>query len=104
MDGDDGQELERVGRRTTPALWIGGWLAGLAVIVGLAIAGSPPVVPTDEPGPAVALASVATVSPSPATPSAHAPLVIRHPLPSRPPLGEDGLIGGIVFGTSWAPD
>jgi hypothetical protein len=98
MRDEDGTELERVGRPTRPAAWIGGWLLVLAGVIGIAILApatsvTPPVIPSDQ---AVVLTPPPTPSPT--------PLLIRRPLPSRPPLGEDGLVGGIVFGTHWPPD
>ncbi len=31
------------------------------------------------------------------------PLAVPPPQAQRPPLGEDGLVGGLVFGTAWPP-
>ena len=96
--GDEERALEPVSRSARPALWIGGWLVVLAAVIGFAI-----LAPTRQWQPIDAPSFEAAVVSASPTASA-TPLRVQRPLPSRPPIGEDGLMGGIVFGTNWPPD
>jgi len=70
------------------------WLAVLGGTVALGVAGRA----SDDRTTAI------TPVPSRATPEA-VPDVARRPLlpplPTRPPIGEDGIMGGLPFGTAW---
>ena len=75
-----------------------GWVAVIAVTVGLGIVGragdGTPVQASAE-----WLASpVAVGSPSALNLPARA---LSRPVATRPPIGEDGVMGGLVFGTAW---
>jgi len=123
-------ELEPVGRPTRPTLVVGAWVVVLAAVVGtallgaitarpsetatrspdppaaterpaLAIAVAPRPAPAIEDAPRPALAVAVAPRPTPVDRGFPRPL---HPTPSRPPIGEDGLMGGIVFGTNLPPD
>ena len=70
------------------------WLAVLGGTVALGVAGR---APDDR-------TSVVTPLPSRATPVALPDVArrpLRSPLPTRPPIGEDGIMGGLPFGTAW---
>jgi hypothetical protein len=99
MDPDDG--LQQVGRRARPMVWFGAWGVVLGAVILVAVVGASRSSPPVPSGPPVAIAASASPSSSPAP----APVPRREPraFPTRPPLGEDGLIGGLVFGTNWPP-
>ena len=85
----------RRGRRGV-ALVVVAWLVVLGGTIALGVAGRAPDVRTAE----VTHEPVA-VTPT-ATPSARpASIPRRSPLPTRPPIGEDGIMGGLPFGTAW---
>ena len=71
------------------------WLAVLGGTVALGVAGRA----SDD------RTAVVAPLPSHATPAAAVPEVprkpLRSPLPTRPPIGEDGIMGGLPFGTAW---
>ena len=73
----------------------GAWLAVLGGTVALGVAGRA----SDD------RTAVVAPLPSHATPAAAVPDVprqpLRSPLPTRPPIGEDGIMGGLPFGTAW---
>ena len=113
MDPDD--ELQRVVRPVRSGVWIGVWAVGLGAVVLVALMGSSVgagSAPSAAPVAIEAAASPApTASPSPSsTPWEGIPALRGGPTPQpppvtmRPPLGEDGLIGGIVFGTNLPSD
>jgi len=100
MDPDEG--LERVSpRRGRPSFWIIAWAAVLGAVVLLAIitSGRPPAPAPDLPQ----LAIATHAAPSAGVASSPRPTSTPRPVASRPPLGEDGLVGGLVFGTNWPP-
>lgn len=99
-DDEPGGGIERVGRPARPGLWVAGWLAVIVGVAGVAFLGASAKAPL---APETAATAAAAVS---IAPSATAPRPRREvrPVPSRPPLGEDGLVGGLVFGTAWPPD
>jgi hypothetical protein len=118
--GDEAHVLERVGRPNRPALWIGAWVVGLVVIVGLAIVGRdapveeiaavpaavPAPLPAASPPPAASVPAVAIASP---TLPEDLPRIIRprtvaatpRPVPT---LGDDGLVGGTVYSSPGPTD
>jgi hypothetical protein len=123
MAPDDDQDvdggLQPVARRTSPPLWIGGWALGLGVVVAIGLIGtlasSPShgqllgdvVIVVPSPSPATTSEPTSTPSPTPlpvAIPRIIRPFATLPPVPTRPPLGEDGLVGGLVFGTNWPPE
>jgi hypothetical protein len=70
------------------------WLAVLGGTVALGVAGRQ----ADD------RTAVLTPEPSRATPEALPDVArrpLRSPLPTRPPIGEDGIMGGLPFGTAW---
>ena len=83
-------------RRGGPAVVVMAWLAVLGGTIALGVAGREPEVRTAAVTPEpVAVAPTATPTARPAsTPR-------RSPLPTRPPIGEDGIMGGLPFGTAW---
>ena len=85
----------RRGRRGV-ALVVVVWLAVLGGTIALGVAGRAPEVRTAAITPEpVAVTPTTTPSARPAsTPR-------RSPLPTRPPIGEDGIMGGLPFGTAW---
>jgi hypothetical protein len=113
--GDDGHELERVGRPRRPALWIGAWVVGLVAVVGLAVVGrgtpvgdlaaGPVVQPAASPAPAAPVPPPAA-SATPRLPD-DLPRIIR-PRPAAvpgtprpvPTLGDDGLVGGTAYSSA----
>jgi hypothetical protein len=96
MDPDDG--LQPVGRRARPIVWFGAWGLVLGGVILVAVVGTSRSAPTAPSQPPVAVAS-----PSPSQTAASVPRPRILAVPSRPPIGEDGLMGGIVFGTNWPP-
>jgi hypothetical protein len=118
--GDEEFELERVGRPRQPRLWIGAWVIGLAVIVGLAIAGRgspveevaavpaavPGSLPAPSPAPKASVPAIAIASP---TLPADLPRIIRPRAVAATPrpvplLGDDGLVGGTVYSSPGPTD
>ena len=91
--------VERAGRRRRGgvALVVVAWLVVLGSTIALGVAGRAPEVRT-----AAVTAQPVAVTPT-ATPSAPpaASVARRSPLPTRPPIGEDGIMGGLPFGTAW---
>ena len=70
------------------------WLAVLGATVALGVAGRA----SDD------RTTLISPVPSRATPEAlpdKARRSLRSPLPTRPPIGEDGIMGGLPFGTAW---
>ena len=97
-------KVERAGRRGRGGLGFAlvAWLVVLGGTVALGVAGrggdgSAP--PTAAPA-AVVPATLAAVVPPTAAPSI-ALNPPRTPLPTQPPIGEDGIMGGLPFGTAW---
>jgi hypothetical protein len=83
-------------RRSGSALVIVAWLAVLGGTIALGVAGRAPEART-----AAVTPDPVAVTPT-ATPSARpASTPWRSPLPTRPPIGEDGIMGGLPFGTAW---
>jgi hypothetical protein len=105
---DDEVGLEAVGRQSRPGRWVAAWAVGFALILLVALAGPRP--GDEAPQDQVVAVIVPTADPTvpasrvPATNTAPAATSRPRPRPSRPPLGEDGLVGGLVFGTAWLPD
>jgi len=91
--------VERAGRRRRggPAVAVVAWLAVLGGTIALGVAGRAPEARTAAvtPEPVAATPSAAPTAP----PAAAIPR--RSPLPTRPPIGEDGIMGGLPFGTAW---
>jgi hypothetical protein len=91
--------FRRAGRRRRggPAVAVVAWLAVLGGTIALGVAGRAPEAHT-----AAVTPEPMAVTPS-ATPSAPqaASISRRSPLPTRPPIGEDGIMGGLPFGTAW---
>jgi hypothetical protein len=91
--------VERAGRRRRGgvAVVVVAWLVVLGGTVALGVAGRAPEVRT-----AAATPEPVAVMPTapPSAPSA-AKVLRRSPLPTRPPIGEDGIMGGLPFGTAW---
>jgi hypothetical protein len=92
-------------RRTR--LVVAGWLLGLTAVVALGVSGHEPT----PPAPIAPQAANVTV-PGPPSPSAapgptiRPPVggpIARHPAPQHRSLGDDGLVGGIVFGDNVPP-
>jgi hypothetical protein len=114
--GDDGRTLEPVGRSGLPALWIGGWVVGLAVVVALAVAGRgapvddlaavPPVRPAASEAPVTPAAPAALASPGipDAVPRVIRPRAARAPARPSPTLGDDGLVGGTSYSSAAPAD
>ncbi len=107
---DDEVGLEAVGRQSRPRRWVAAWAMGFALILLVALAGPRPrgVAPQDQ-GVAVIAPTADPTAPAstvtaPETAAAATSTSRPRPRPSRPPLGEDGLVGGLVFGTAWLPD
>ena len=103
----DEHPLERVGRTNPPAVWIGGWVAALVVVVAVAVAGQGPATDdaraVDSATPSASTAPVAVASPNiPGTvPRVIRPFAARAPAPRpRPTLGDDGLVGGTVYSSA----
>ena len=73
------------------------WLVVLGGTVAIGLAGRVPDPQT--------LAEASSVPDATALPSV-VPLAPRTPTPSRPPIGEDGVMGGLPFGTAflWLTD
>ena len=70
------------------------WLTVLGGTVALGVAGRE----SDD------RTAVIAPPPSHATPVALPDVArrpLRSPLPTRPPIGEDGIMGGLPFGTAW---
>jgi hypothetical protein len=107
--GEADEGLQPVARRTSPPLWIGGWALGLGVVIAVGLIGTLTYVPPPPLGDSdVFVQSPSPVTPTPSpTPPGHGATshvaAAPAPYPTRPPLGEDGLVGGLVFGTNWPP-
>ena len=87
---------DRAGRRPPGVVLV--WAAVLTVTVGLAIVGqisdgTPVAASLARPG-----RSAAVSTPVPPALPARPP---SRPMATRPPIGEDGVMGGRVFGTAW---
>ncbi len=109
--GDDEHVLERVGRPRRPALWIGAWVVGLVVVVGLAVVGRDG--PADDLANVPAALSAATPAPAASVPPVTTatqgipddlPRILRPRTASAPDtprpaptLGDDGLVGGTTY-------
>ena len=107
----DRAALEPVGGRSKPVVWIGVWLVVFAAVLAVAVIGPRPTEWPSAPNAVVAGVTASTGPTSaaavPATTASTVPLSARarlRPFPARPPLGEDGLVGGLVFGSAWTPD
>jgi hypothetical protein len=90
--------VERRARRGRhgPALAVVAWLAVLGGTIALGVAGR-----ASEDRTALVTPEPVAVTPT-ATPFARpASTPRRSPLPTRPPIGEDGIMGGLPFGTAW---
>jgi hypothetical protein len=89
-------ERESRRRRGGPAVAVVAWLAVLGGTIAIGVAGRAPeartAAVTPEP---MAVTPAATRSAPPAV------IPRRSPLPTRPPIGEDGIMGGLPFGTAW---
>ncbi len=94
----------RPGRRRGPPGVLLAWACVLVVTVGLGVLGQ------TGSAPATIVAASVPAAPDPA-PSASAvegsPELVSvrppvRPLATRPPIGEDGVMGGLVFGTAWS--
>lgn len=88
---------DRLVRRRPPFVVVG-WAAVLAITVGLGVLG--------QGGEAVVVPPVATPVASVAGPAATGAAALpgrppKRPMATRPPIGEDGVMGGLVFGTAW---
>ena len=81
------------GRTRVVDMAVVAWVAVLGGTIALGLAGG------ETSGPVTAISAVPG-RPSP-TPSAVTRVPPRAPLPSRPPIGEDGVMGGLPFGTAW---
>ena len=72
-----------------------GWVGVLVTAVGVGLFGDEPAAPA-SPGLDIAASPVVTSTAEP--PATRLPAASR---PSRPPIGEDGIMGGLPFGTAW---
>jgi len=100
--GEAGQARARlpVGRSRLLAV---AWLCVLVGTIGLGVLGQA------RPGGDAVPPEVGAVVPSRATPTPAGPAPARptpvrpavDPAPTRPPIGEDGVMGGLPFGTAW---
>jgi hypothetical protein len=95
-DGDAARTPIRVGRPRVVAL---AWLGVLVGTVGVALLGQPgpdqPTAPAPSASPGVGASDVARTSPSRDWPA------IVHAAVTGRPKGEDGVMGGLPFGTAW---
>jgi hypothetical protein len=115
-DHDVDRGLQPVTRRTSPPLWIGGWALGLGIVIAIGVIGTvtdtppPPLgdidtaVPSEQPATPTPAATTSPTPPQLALPRVPGTFASPPPFPTRPPLGEDGLVGGLVFGTNWPPE
>jgi hypothetical protein len=98
-----GAPARRAGRRRPPVVVLA-WVAVLGVTVGLGVLGQAGPTP-DVAVVATPLGSTVPERGSPAAgigqPARTTTPLPRGPLPTRPPIGEDGVMGGLVFGTAW---
>ena len=90
-------EREDRRRRGGPAVSVVAWLAVLGGTIALGVVGRAPEARTAAVTPepmAMTPAAAASVPPAAAIPR-------RSPLATRPSIGEDGIMGGLPFGTAW---
>ena len=72
-----------------------GWVGVLVVTVGVGLFGDQPAAPAS---PGLHATGSPVVTSTAGQPASRVP---GTPRPSRPPIGEDGIMGGLPFGTAW---
>lgn len=84
-------------RRRGPPLVVGAWAALLLATVALGVLGQ---ADADPPPPSATPAAEVSAMASPTATPVPRPRALG-PSTTRPPIGEDGVMGGLVFGTAF---